>query len=627
MPVLLPSISSQSAKLHSSSQSQSAHSTANQPKQSPVKPSTRTQPSIEIEEEKQQQLDTESNEKTVSFDDSALDEEQLSSAAVIARAQQSIDTSLVDPSLASNQTITLLDSTGDETEHHVAMISGGGNSEDALPAARSIPRATDRQNECISLLSRGCIQSFIDLFYLTHRSNQPVNDSKQSIPSHQLPVISAHLSRAESSHRTGDLLSVYTHYAELASLLTHTMSDSSEAAVYFHQKCFATARNMNDTQLQVQTLTQQAAVHESVGQYDRSMILYENARNLMSKSAKGSATDDKKERSDVQRMLRDLNVTSGTGSSEAPPLAHDALLRIYASIASSHRAKGADNDAISFYRKMLLVANESGSVQSKQAQLEALYCLGVTYTEMNVDSDAESSSAAYDCIRVGIEYLKQYQNALAQEKERLMHEKHAAVSNSLSSSQASQVTQSLARLQTLQCQCHFALAKASLRLRDSDAAVQELLLYYDLSMASDSPFSTAQACNQLGCIYLARRDFAKAVEYFEKCFKHARQIVQSRNGAANAATGTDGAPQDAQNQTLQMQQTEASQAASGNQSPTDAANASATGMGSASAAASTSTRSFAATAALLDECRINLGIARGELSMQDYMKAEQAQAH
>ena len=57
----------------------------------------------------------------------------------------------------------------------------------------------NKQNLCIEILVNGYVNSFVDFFYLTHRSD----DAAREVPQEHLKFISENLTLAEKAHRRG----------------------------------------------------------------------------------------------------------------------------------------------------------------------------------------------------------------------------------------------------------------------------------------------------------------------------------------------------------------------------------------------------------------------------------------
>ena len=57
----------------------------------------------------------------------------------------------------------------------------------------------DKQTLCISILVNGFVNSFVDFFYLTHRSSE----GAIHIPDDQMEFIKTNLTNAEKAHRRG----------------------------------------------------------------------------------------------------------------------------------------------------------------------------------------------------------------------------------------------------------------------------------------------------------------------------------------------------------------------------------------------------------------------------------------
>ena len=75
-----------------------------------------------------------------------------------------------------------------------------------------------------------------------------------------------------------------------------------------------------------------------------------------------------------------------------------------------------------------------------------------------------------------------------------------------------------------------ALAAAYQSLGDAEKAVKFLQKFLDIAKKTDNLSAQAEACCNLGVIHNRRGEFDKAVHFFQKNFEYSRSIVSSGNG-------------------------------------------------------------------------------------------------
>lgn len=85
---------------------------------------------------------------------------------------------------------------------------------------------------CKQMLADGYIQSYIDFYHLTHRS-----DMTTPLERSDVVLIRNYIVRAEESRRKGDTRSVHQSYMKLASLYSNKLKDW-KTSIFFYEKCY-----------------------------------------------------------------------------------------------------------------------------------------------------------------------------------------------------------------------------------------------------------------------------------------------------------------------------------------------------------------------------------------------------
>jgi len=95
---------------------------------------------------------------------------------------------------------------------------------------------------CLETLIKGHVNSFVDFFFLTHRSEEEGVASRPPIPDDQLKFVQATLTTAERAHRRGDSERVFVAYDSLAQYFLEMAE--YKTAIYFFEKCLDIAESV-----------------------------------------------------------------------------------------------------------------------------------------------------------------------------------------------------------------------------------------------------------------------------------------------------------------------------------------------------------------------------------------------
>lgn len=108
-------------------------------------------------------------------------------------APSSLDPMMQSMSLAPFQEIKKMtnDHSNQQQDLHLLQQTGDG-----------MPK--DKQSLCIDILVNGHVNSFVDFFYLTHRSDEESNNNRSNFPDEQLQFIKNNVTIAEKAHRRGE---------------------------------------------------------------------------------------------------------------------------------------------------------------------------------------------------------------------------------------------------------------------------------------------------------------------------------------------------------------------------------------------------------------------------------------
>merc|ERR1719188_1670604 len=103
-------------------------------------------------------------------------------------------------------------------------------------------KGLDKQQLCIDLLMVGCVQSYVDFFYITHRKSAPSESSPSEqeakdvdIPEDTLIFLKETLETAESARRNKHYQHCFESYNTLAEYFENV--PDLQSAMYFYQRC------------------------------------------------------------------------------------------------------------------------------------------------------------------------------------------------------------------------------------------------------------------------------------------------------------------------------------------------------------------------------------------------------
>lgn len=156
-----------------------------------------------------------------------------------------------------------------------------------LDSLKLIPNI-DRKTLCTQVLEMGFIQSYTDLFYLTHRPDpSSENGACMEMEMKEMINVRDNLTAAEFARRTGDTKTVYDCYCRLAAYF-ETQDDFS-TGIFFRQKCLEVSRLTMDKKREMNVLRELGIAHCKEERYDESGEYHESQLALA--CAAGSQQD------------------------------------------------------------------------------------------------------------------------------------------------------------------------------------------------------------------------------------------------------------------------------------------------------------------------------------------------
>jgi len=206
-------------------------------------------------------------------------------------------------------------------------------------------KGLDKQQLCIDLLMVGCVQSFVDFFYITHRKSAPTENPLEfetkdvDIPEETLIFLKETLETAESARRSKNYQHCFESYNVLAEYFEKV--PDLKSAMYFYQRCADVASEVD-------------------------------ARESISKANLNLGTCEEKGNnwhSAMQFHERALTIATSADSLPLQIKAASRLTYVYQVLAEKCEKEGRDADATQLYERCLSCAQ-----LSKDATLEGTAC-------------------------------------------------------------------------------------------------------------------------------------------------------------------------------------------------------------------------------------------------------------
>lgn len=237
-----------------------------------------------------------------------------------------------------------------------------------------------KEDFCTQLLLGGYVQAFVDLFYLTHRSEADGSsdhsghggiNSSTVFDVAEMEFLRDQLVAAEHCKRKGEIPDVLTAYESLATYC-HEKGDV-KTMIFFFDKCLEIARLVKDPVCEMRVLSKIGAGYHALGDLDKALAHQES--HVAIAQAVYAHEDDEELRGDAYRQLG----------------------RVYSDLAVQSEGAQRFQDAIDFYKKLLDCAAKAGDDDSTA---HAQFKIGACY-----NASAQPSSA--------LPFLDSYVRALA----------------------------------------------------------------------------------------------------------------------------------------------------------------------------------------------------------------------
>jgi tetratricopeptide (TPR) repeat protein len=223
-------------------------------------------------------------------------------------------------------------------------------------------KGLDKQQLCIDLLMVGCVQSFVDFYYITHRKSAPgANDADfggeqdVDIPEETLLFFKETLESAESARSVGSYQQCFEAYNTLAEYFER-VSDL-KSAMYFFKRCAEVATEVQAHESIAKANLSLGSCEERAGNWHSAMSFHEKA----------------------------LQIATAADSLPLQIKAASRLTKVYQVLAELCEKDNRDSEATSLYERCLHCAR-----LSKDDMLEGAAChkLGLSKHRMGKFSEA-----------------------------------------------------------------------------------------------------------------------------------------------------------------------------------------------------------------------------------------------
>lgn len=147
-------------------------------------------------------------------------------------------------------------------------------------------KGLDKQQLCIDLLMVGCVQSYVDFFYITHRKAAPKEGAPASedevkdvvIPEETLIFLKETLEQAESARRLRSYLQCYESYNSLAEFFEKV--PDLKSAMYFYHRCADVAAEVDAWESIAKANLNLGSCEEQGGNWQSAMQYHEKALEI-----------------------------------------------------------------------------------------------------------------------------------------------------------------------------------------------------------------------------------------------------------------------------------------------------------------------------------------------------------
>ncbi|RLN88342.1 hypothetical protein BBJ28_00000676 [Nothophytophthora sp. Chile5] len=377
-------------------------------------------------------------------------------------------------------------------------------------------QATMKEEFCTQLLMDGYVQSYVDLFYLTHRndsSSQPQggsggstqfqavstshssegsnglaaeNGGFASLELQEMEFLRDQLVAAEHCKRRGEIPDVMAAYDSLAAYCSE--KQDTKTMIFFYEKCLEIARLVKDQVGEMRVLSQIGCGYHAAGELD-------HARQYL----------------ELYVAIAKV-VYEHEDDAELRGEAHSQLGKVYADLAWRHEQAKQFSEAINVYKLRLDCAMKAGDAE---AQTYAQFKIGACYNALDQPTDAlpflETNVRGY--VMCALLTLLGFRHSF-----RLFTLVYWHFARQLSTARQSGDAEG-------EGNACAALATAHEKLGNQQVSIEFLNHYVAIAARTENVVNQADACARLGQIYTAAQNFQRAREMHEKNYELVPAVV------------------------------------------------------------------------------------------------------
>ncbi|TMW63168.1 hypothetical protein Poli38472_002109 [Pythium oligandrum] len=217
-----------------------------------------------------------------------------------------------------------------------------------------------REEVCVQMLMGGYVQSFVDMFYLTHRP-PPVDAAgtpSMGLEPAEMEFLRDQLVTAEHSKRRGEIPEVLNAFESLATYCAE--KQDIKTMIFFYEKCLEIARVVKDPMCEMRVLSK-------IGEGFHSLLDLDKAREFLEQHVAIAQVLYEHEDDSIMRSEAFMQ-----------------LAKVYWDLGFEYERRQLLDDAIDYYKKYLDCASKASELEAVgEAQLKIGMCYNLLVQPSN----------------------------------------------------------------------------------------------------------------------------------------------------------------------------------------------------------------------------------------------------